>query len=167
LPHPFRVLFVCTGNSARSQMAEALLTARGAGRFAVQSAGSQPAGRVSRRSVAALADLGIDWSGKTPRGLAGLEQEPWDLVITVCDSARQACPVFVGARAVAHWDLADPMDALGTEEEVRQAFHRTRDTIAALIERLIALPVEALPPPELVRQVNAMGAELGRPRQTS
>jgi arsenate reductase len=110
---------------------------------------------VSRRSVAALADLGIDWSGKTPRGLDGLEQEPWDLVVTVCDSARQACPVFTGARAVAHWDLPDPMDALGTEEEVRQAFHRTRDTIAALIERLIALPVEALPPAELVRQVDA------------
>jgi protein-tyrosine-phosphatase len=166
LPHPFRVLFVCTGNSARSQMAEALLTARGAGRFDAQSAGAQPAGRVSRRSVAALADLGIDWSGKMPRGLAGLEQEPWDLVITVCDAARQVCPVFTGARALAHWDLADPMDALGTEEEVRQAFHRTRDTIGALIERLIALPVEALPPLELVRQVNAMGVELARPRQS-
>jgi len=148
-------------------MAEALLTARGAGRFDAQSAGAQPAGRVSRRSVAALADLGIDWSGKTPRGLSGLEQEPWDLVITVCDSARQVCPVFTGARAVAHWDLADPMDALGTEEEVRQAFHRSRDTIAALIERLIALPIEALPPVELVRQVNAMGAELARPRPSS
>ena len=137
-------------------MAEALLTARGAGRFAAESAGSQPAGRVSRRSVAALAGLGIDWSDKQPRGLAGLEREPWDLVITVCDSARQVCPVFTGARAVAHWDLADPMDALGSEEEVRQAFHRTRDTISALIERLIALPVEALPPLELARQVNAM-----------
>jgi arsenate reductase len=137
-------------------MAEALLTARGAGRFAAESAGSQPAGRVSRRSVAALAGLGIDWSDKRPRGLAGLEREPWDLVVTVCDSARQVCPVFTAARAVAHWDLADPMDALGTEEEVRQAFQRTRDTISALIERLIALPVEALPPLELARQVTAM-----------
>lgn len=137
-------------------MAEALLTARGAGRFAAASAGAQPAGRVSRRAVAALADLGIEWSGKTPRGLNGLEREPWDLVITVCDSARQACPVFTGARAVAHWDLPDPMDALGTEEEVRQAFHRSRDTIAALIERLIALPVEALAPRELAREMDAM-----------
>jgi arsenate reductase len=111
---------------------------------------------VSRRAVAALADLGIEWSGKAPRGLDGLEREPWDLVITVCDSARQACPVFTGARAVAHWDLPDPMDALGTEDEVRQAFHRSRDTIAALIERLIALPVEALPPRELAREVDAM-----------
>jgi arsenate reductase len=111
---------------------------------------------VSRRSVAALAGLGIDWSDKRPRGLAGLEREPWDLVVTVCDSARQVCPVFTAARAVAHWDLADPMDALGTEEEVRQAFQRTRDTISALIERLIALPVEALPPLELARQVTAM-----------
>lgn len=137
-------------------MAEALLAARGAGRFAAESAGAQPAGRVSRRAVAALAELGIDWSGKSPRGLDGLEREPWDLVITVCDSARQACPVFTGARAVAHWDLPDPMDALGTEAEVRQAFQRSRDTIAALIEGLMAMPVEALPPRELVRQVNAL-----------
>ena len=165
MPKPFRVLFVCTGNSARSQMAEALLASRGAGRFAAESAGSQPAGRVSRRAVAALAGLGIEWSGKTPRGLDGLEQEPWDLVITVCDSARQSCPVFTGARAVAHWDLPDPMDALGTEEEVRQAFHRSRDTIAALIERLIALPVEVLPPHDLARQVSALGEELSPPRR--
>ncbi len=159
---PFRLLIVCTGNSARSQMAEALLTTRGGGRFAAESAGAQPAGRVSRRAVAALAELGIDWSGKTPRGLAGLEQEPWDLVITVCDSARQACPVFTGARAVAHWDLPDPMDALGSEEEVREAFRRSRDTIVALIERLIALPVEALSPQALVQRINELGAELAR-----
>lgn len=165
MPKPFRVLFVCTGNSARSQMAEALLTARGAGRFAAESAGSQPAGRVSRRAVAALGDLGIDWTGKTPRAVDGLEREPWDLVITVCDSARQSCPVFTGARAVAHWDLPDPMDALGTEEEVRQAFQRSRDTIAALIERLMALPVEALPPRDLVREVSALGEELRPPRR--
>jgi arsenate reductase (thioredoxin) len=162
MARPFRVLIVCTGNSARSQMAEALLATRGAGRFASESAGAQPAGRVSRRAVAALAELGIDWSGKSPRGLAGLEQQAWDLVITVCDSARQACPLFTGARAVAHWDLPDPMDALGTEEEVREAFRRSRDTIAALIERLIALPVEVLPPQSLVRQVNALGVELVR-----
>jgi arsenate reductase len=143
-------------------MAEALLGSRGAGRFAAESAGAQPAGRVSRRAVAALAELGIDWSGKTPRSVAGLEQEAWDLVVTVCDSARQACPVFTGARAVAHWDLPDPMDALGTEDEVWQAFRRSRDTIAALIERLIALPVEALPARDLARQVTAMGAELVR-----
>ena len=160
MPGPFRVLFVCTGNSARSQLAEALLTARGAGRFAAASAGSHPVGRVSRRAVAALSELGIDWSGRTPRGLAGLEREPWDLVITVCDSAKQVCPVFPGARAVAHWDLPDPIDAVGTEEEVREVFRHSRDTIAELIESLIALPVEALTPRDLADRVQKIGADL-------
>ncbi|MGE5144605.1 MAG: arsenate reductase ArsC, partial [Acidobacteriota bacterium] len=79
---------MCTGNSARSQMAEAILASRGAGRFAAESAGAQPAGRVSRRAVAVLAELGIEWTGKTPRRVAGLEQRDWDLVVTVCDAAR-------------------------------------------------------------------------------
>jgi arsenate reductase (thioredoxin) len=136
-------------------MAEAILASRGAGRFAAESAGAQPAGRVSRRAVAALAELGIDWTGKTPRKVDGLEAREWDLVVTVCDSARQACPVFTAARAVAHWDLPDPMDALGTEDEVREAFCRSRDTIAELIERLMALPVEAIAPRALARQVTA------------
>lgn len=141
-------------------MAEALLSSRGAGRFAAESAGAQPAGRVSRRAVAALAELGIDWTGKTPRKVDGLEQRDWDLVVTVCDSARQACPVFSGARAVAHWDLPDPMDARGTEDEVRDVFRRSRDTIADLIEQLMALPVEALPPRTLGQQVTAFSPRL-------
>jgi arsenate reductase len=139
-------------------MAEAILSSRGAGRFAVRSAGAQPAGRVSRRAVAALAELGIDWTGKAPRKVDGLEAEHWDLVITVCDAARQACPVFTGAQAVAHWDLPDPMDALGTEAEVRDVFRRSRDRILDLIERLMALPLEALPPRALAAQVNALDA---------
>jgi arsenate reductase (thioredoxin) len=142
-------------------MAEALLTARGAGRFAAESAGVQPAGRVSRRATAVLAELGIEWTGKTPRGLAGLEGTPWNLVITVCDSARRACPVFTGTRAVAHWDLPDPMDALGSDAEVLDAFRRTRDVIAALLERVMALPVEALPPGKLGREISALN---GPPR---
>lgn len=154
---PFRVLFVCTANSARSQMAEALLTTLGGARFAAASAGAVPAGRVSRRAVAALAELGIDWSGRTPRGLTGLEKQPWDLVITVCDAAKQACPVFIGSPAVVHWDLPDPMDADGTEEEMRQAFLRSRDVIVGLVERLIALPLEALRPRDLVARVREIG----------
>jgi arsenate reductase len=153
----FRVLFVCTANSARSQMAEALLTSLGGGRFAAASAGALPAGRVSRRAVAVLAELGIDWSGRTPRGLGGLEREPWDLVITVCDAAKQACPVFTGSPAVVHWNLPDPMDADGSEAEVLAVFRRSRDSIAGLIERLMALPVEALSVATLVARVSELG----------
>ena len=138
-------------------MAEALLTTLGGARFAAASAGAVPAGRVSRRAVAALAELGIDWSGRTPRGLTGLEKQPWDLVITVCDAAKQACPVFIGSPAVVHWDLPDPMDADGTEEEMRQAFLRSRDVIVGLVERLIALPLEALRPRDLVARVREIG----------
>jgi arsenate reductase len=141
-------------------MAEAILASRGAGRFAVESAGAQPAGRVSRRAVAALAELGIDWTGKTPRKVDGLEQREWDLVVTVCDSARQACPVFHSARAVAHWDLPDPMDARGTDDEVLEVFRRSRDTITDLIEQLLSLPVEALPPRALAQQVSAFSPRL-------
>lgn len=154
---PFRVLFVCTANSARSQMAEALLTSLGGGRFAAASAGAIPAGRVSRRAVAVLAELGIDWSGRTPRGLGGLDQQAWDLVITVCDAAKQACPIFAGAPAVVHWDLPDPMDANGPDDEVLEAFRRSRDTIAGLVEQMIALPIEALTTRELVAQATEIG----------
>ena len=157
MPTPFRVLFVCTANSARSQRAEALLTSLGGGRFAAASAGAVPAGRVSRRAVAVLAELGIDWSGRTPRGLGGLEHEPWDLVITVCDAAKQACPVFTGSPAVVHWNLPDPMDANGTDAQELDAFRHSRDTIAGLVERLIALPVEALSSRTLVARVSEIG----------
>ena len=146
-------------------MAEAILASRGAGRFAVESAGAQPAGRVSRRAVAVLAELGIDWTGRAPRRVHGLEQRDWDLVITVCDAARQACPIFPAARAVAHWDLPDPMDALGTDDEVIAVFRRSRDTIVELIERIMALPVEAMPSKALARQVSAFysSSSLTRP----
>jgi protein-tyrosine-phosphatase len=154
----FRVLFVCTANSARSQMAEALLTSLGGGRFSAASAGATPAGRVSRRAVAVLAELGIDWSGRTPRGLSGLEREHWDLVITVCDAAKQACPLFTGSPAVVHWNLPDPMDADGSDADVLDVFRCSRDTITGLVERLIALPVEALPTRALVTQVKEIGA---------
>ncbi len=141
-------------------MAEAILASRGAGRFAAESAGAQPAGRVSRRAVAVLAELGIDWTGKTPRKVNSLEARDWDLVVTVCDAARQACPVFTAARAVAHWDLPDPMDALGTDDEVLAVFRRSRDSIADLIEQLMALPVEAMPSRALAQQVSAFTPRL-------
>ncbi|MGH7537078.1 MAG: arsenate reductase ArsC, partial [Gemmatimonadales bacterium] len=104
--------------------------------------------------------------GHTPRSVDGLERESWDLVITVCDAAKQSCPVFTGARAVAHWNLPDPMDALGTDEEVREVFRQSRDTIAGLIERLMALPVEALSPRALTEEVRAIGAGLAPARQS-
>src|SRR4051812_40628203 len=100
---PLRVLILCTGNSARSQMAEAVLNAKGRGRFIAESAGSKPAGRVNPFAVEALREAGIDWRGRQPRGVDGLEKEAWDIVITVCDRAKEACPYFPGQPVLAHW----------------------------------------------------------------
>ncbi len=96
-PRPFRLLFLCTGNSARSQMAEAMLNFKAKGRFLAESAGSAPAARVNPLAIAALKRAGIEWHGHPPRSVDGLENEPWDFVITVCDNAREACPDLPGA----------------------------------------------------------------------
>src|SRR5918993_5072541 len=105
---PLRVLILCSGNSARSQMAEAVLNQKGRGRFIAESAGSQPASRVNPYAVEALGEAGIDWRGHQPRGMNDLVSGSWDIVITVCDRAREACPIFPGHRALAHWGMEDP-----------------------------------------------------------
>ena len=90
----FRVLFICTGNSARSQMAEALLNWKGRGRFQAESAGSRPADRVNPHAIETLREYGVPWAGHAPRGIDGLEPEPWDFVVTVCDRAKESCPIL-------------------------------------------------------------------------
>jgi len=137
---PRRVLFVCTGNSARSQIAEALLNHRGAGRFTAESAGSRPAARVNPYAVQVLKEAGIDWSGRAPRSVEGLEREPWDLVITVCDRAQQSCPVFPGHPEVTHWSLPDPAQVAGDDAAKRAAFHDTLAEINRRLDSLLARP---------------------------
>ena len=141
-----RTLILCTGNSARSQMAEAVLNAKGAGRFEAQSAGSHPAPRVHPFAIEALRKAGVDWRGHSPRSMADLEREHWDLVITVCDNAKEACPTFPGQPVVAHWGMEDPAEAQGTEGERQRAF----DLALQLLSRRIDLSL-ALPSPKLDR----------------
>jgi protein-tyrosine-phosphatase len=142
---PFRVLVLCTGNSARSQIAEALLATRGAaeGRVHAASAGSRPAARVNPYAVEVLREHGIAWEGRTPKGIDDVAGERWDLVITVCDNARDACPVFPGAAAQVHWGLPDPADET-TPDAARRAFAETYDALAARVDALLALPLESL-----------------------
>ena len=135
---PIRVLFLCTGNSARSQMAEALLNQKGEGRFHAESAGSHPAPRVNPHAVSALSDVGIAWSGRAPRSVEGLRQEPWDFIITVCDHAKEACPVFPGRPTFAHWGLDDPAAVQGTAEETTRAFEQARDLLVRRIDEFLA-----------------------------
>lgn len=127
-PPPVRVLFVCTGNSARSIMAEALLRHRSGARFDVFSAGTHPKS-VNPLALRALAEVGIDASPAGSKSVDEFAGQPFDYVITVCDEAREACPVFPGARRTLHSGFEDPAAAEGTDEERLAVFRRIRDEI--------------------------------------
>ena len=156
---PYRVLILCTGNSARSQIAEALLAKKGTGRFEVVSAGSKPAPRVNSLAVHVLGEAGIPWRDKMPRGLSGLDRERWDFVITVCDRAREACPIFPGTPVLAHWGMPDPAEVEGTEEHKLGAFRDALQTLGRRIDLLLALPLEKLDRLAREREVGAIGRQ--------
>lgn len=158
LARRFRILILCTGNSARSQIAEALLARKGADRFQVASAGSRPAGRVNPLAVKVLAEAGIDWSGRSPKGLEGLDREPWDFVITVCDRAKEACPIFPGQPIMAHWGMPDPAEVEGEDETKLRAFRETLMVLNRRIDLLLALPMEKLDRLRLERGVQEIGS---------
>ena len=145
MTRPFRVLVLCTGNSARSQIAEALLATRGAGRVEAASAGSRPAARVSPYAVEVLREHGVAWEAHAPRSIDDVAGERFDLVITVCDNARDACPFFPGAAAQVHWGLPDPAEALGGDA-ARRAFAETYDALAARVDALLAMTLEQMEP---------------------
>jgi arsenate reductase len=129
-----RVLFLCTHNSARSQMAEGFLHALGGDRFAVESAGTEVT-EVNPFAIQAMAEVGIDISTHQSKTLDRFVGQPFDLVITVCDDAAEACPVFPKARERRHWSFPDPSKARGTDEERFAVFMRVRDAIRERIER--------------------------------
>ena len=154
---PFRVLVLCTGNSARSQIAEALLATRGRGRVEATSAGSRPASRVSDFAVDVLREHGIAWSPHAPRGLDAVAGREFDLVITVCDDARDACPHFPGARTMAHWGMPDPAAVTGDVETKRRAFRDTYAVLERRVDQLLALPLETLDTEALVERAREVG----------
>ena len=129
-----RVLFLCTHNSARSQMAEGLLRHLAGNRFAAFSAGTE-ATAVRPLAIRAMAELGIDISGQESKTLDRYLGEPFDAVITVCDQAAEACPVFPGAKQRLHWSFPDPSKAEGSEEEQLAVYRAVRDDIRRRIER--------------------------------
>jgi arsenate reductase (thioredoxin) len=128
-----RVLFICTHNSARSQMAEGLLRQLGGERFEVFSAGTE-ATRVRPLAIKAMTELGVDISQQSSKTLDRYLSEPFDEVITVCDTAAEACPVFPGA-ARRHWSFEDPSKATGNETEQLEVYRRVRDEIHTRIEK--------------------------------
>lgn len=129
-----KVLFICTHNSARSQMAEGLLNALGADRYEAFSAGTETS-EVRPQAIEVMREIGIDISTQTSKGLDPFLDKELDLVVTVCDRARESCPYFPGGKEVLHKGFEDPSAARGTEEEKRGVFRRVRDEIRDWIEK--------------------------------
>lgn len=138
MPGPLRVLFLCTGNSCRSQMGEGLLRALGGEACEAFSAGTHPAERVHPLAVATLAERGVDISGQRPKLLSEFGAARFDLLITTCDEAHEACPYFAHATERVHWSLADPAKAAGTDDEVRAAFRAVADELTSRLRGLLA-----------------------------
>jgi len=162
---PFKVLFLCTGNSARSIMAEAILNKLGAGKFRAYSAGSQPKGRVNPHTVQLLASLGYDtsgfrsksWSEFTKPGAPAL-----DFVFTVCDNAAgEICPVWPGQPMTAHWGIPDPAEAKGSPAEVALAFKDAYRMLSQRIAIFAALPIRSLDQLSLQARLEEIGRKQG------
>ena len=126
-----KILILCTGNSCRSQMAEGFLKSFDS-RLLVYSAGTKPASRPNPNAVAAMKEAGIDISGNKPKSVDRFLGDPFDYVITVCDGAKEICPVFTGkVKNRVHMGFEDPADAAGTADEVMAVYRRIRDEIKA------------------------------------
>lgn len=132
-----RVLFLCTGNSARSQMAEALVNARWGDRWEAFSAGTKPAGYVHPRAVEVMQELGISLEGARSKPIGEFLGQPFDPVVTVCDQAAEACPTWPGPAHRVHLGCPDPAAVTGSEEAVRAAFRRVRDELTERLDVLL------------------------------
>jgi arsenate reductase len=158
---PYRVLFLCTGNSARSILAECLMNRWGAGRFRAFSAGSHPRGQVHPMAVELLGQLDYPTDGLRSKSwdeFAQPDSPPLDFVFTVCDNAAgEACPLWPGGPVTAHWGVEDPAAFVGTPEAQKQVFRRIYGELEARIKRFASLPLEALDPPALRRGLDEIG----------
>ena len=134
MPQKYRVLFICTANAARSQMAEGLLRARYGDRYEVFSAGTRQS-TVSPRAIAVMKEIGIDISHHRSKTLAEYRDASFDLAVTLCDRAQAICPVVPGAGMTIHHGFADPHLTPGTEDAVLDGYRKVRDEIAAWIDR--------------------------------
>lgn len=157
----YGVLFLCTGNSARSILAECLLSRHGEGRFRAYSAGSQPKPAPHPLTLELLGELGYATGGLRSKSwdeFAGPGAPRIDLVVTVCGNARnETCPVWPGQPLTAHWGVDDPAAAEGSEEELRLAFRRAYAELEKRIESFTSLPIEDLDRPSLQRRIDALG----------
>ncbi|MGE0751428.1 MAG: arsenate reductase ArsC [Variibacter sp.] len=158
---PRNVLFLCTGNSARSIIAEAVLNKIGAGKFRAYSAGSQPRGEINPHTIRLLKGLGYDTSGfrsKSWNEFAKPGAPAFDFIFTVCDDAAgEACPVWPGKPMTAHWGIPDPAAVTGSDAEIALAFNETYRMLSRRIELLLALPLESLDRMATQARLNEIG----------
>jgi protein-tyrosine-phosphatase len=144
---PLKTLFLCTGNSARSIFAEYFMNKIGKGRFEAFSAGSQPTDNVNPFAIQVLRDqYHIDTSAARSKSWDEFKDVRFDIVITVCDRARESCPVFPGQPVVAHWSIPDPAEATGNDDEKLRRFKDAALQIKRRIELLCSVPVEKIGP---------------------
>lgn len=154
------VLVLCTGNSCRSILGEALLNHLGQDRLRAYSAGSHPVGKVNENALATLARHGLPTGGYTSQSWEAFGDTPMDILITVCDSAAgETCPVYLGSAVKGHWGLPDPAHVTGSPEDTVAAFEATYAALEKRIRRFLSLPFETLPGPELAEALNRIGRE--------
>lgn len=164
---PYNVLFLCTGNSARSILAEAITNRLGAPRVRAYSAGSQPKDVVNPHALALLRSLGFQTDGLRPKSWAEFAAPgapKLDCVITVCDKvAKEACPVWPGAPISAHWSVPDPADAGSSDAAISQALAEAYDLLHGRVTDFCALPLDSLDRSSLQKEISAIGAARGGP----
>jgi arsenate reductase len=160
----YNVLFLCTGNSARSIIAEAILNREGRGRFKVFSAGSQPKAKINPRTLDLLRKFNYDVSTLRSKSWAEFARPgapDLDFVFTVCDNAGEACPVWPGQPITAHWGIPDPAAAEGSEAEIALTFNDAYRMLNRRIELFLALPIEKLDRLVLTTRLEAIGRSEG------
>ena len=158
MSQPYKLLFLCTGNSARSIIGEYLLRQLGGSRFQVYSAGASPTGKVNPFAIRVLKDLfGIDASDARSKSSEEFKDVQFDFVITVCDNARETCPIWPGQPIVAHWSSPDPAAVEGSDEEKYRAFKEVAFQIERRLRLFTALPFEKLDRVKLADLISGIG----------
>lgn len=159
----YNVLFLCTGNSARSIMAEAILNRKGAPKFQAYSAGSHPSGRVHPCALRQLQEAHLATDGLRSKGWEEFEQPgapQLDFVFTVCDNAaKEVCPIWPGQPMTAHWGVPDPAAVVGTEEQISRAFRDAFVTLERRISLFVSLPMASLDSLAIKKEIDRIGQQ--------
>ena len=154
------ILILCTGNSCRSVLGEALINHLAGDRFRAFSAGSHPTGKVNPNALATLERNGLSTAGFTSQSWDEFAGKGIDIAITVCDQAAgEVCPIYLNSAIRAHWGLPDPAHVTGTEEEIKQAFQATYDALAVRIHKMLALPIEDMTGADITKALNEIGSQ--------